>query len=200
MNLAQARDRLAARGFNYLKPPDMDLMLNRGRNDFEDYWPWPWLDATLTGPAPLDIADLKHVRKVTDGAGVGLWGLEADHVDMAAAATIGAAPYWYLQDTVAEHVNVCLLPATGETITVDYTRQSPELTAPDAEPLIPVRYHSMWIDWSVVQAYKDSDNFAAAQALQGDINARMQLIVERYETRNRMHSPFMTAHQFSEDA
>ena len=200
MNLAQARSALASRGFNYLSAGEMDLMLNRGRNDFEDYWPWPWLDATQTGPAPLDIADLKHVRKVTNSAGAGLWGLEADHVDMAAAATIGAAPYWYLQDIAAEHVNVCLLPATGEIITVDYTRQSPELADVDATPLIPVRYHSMWIDWSVVQAYKDSDNFAAAQALQGDINARMQLIVERYETRNRMHSPFMTAYVFSEDA
>jgi hypothetical protein len=200
VNLAEARGALASRGFDYLKTPAMDLMLNRGRNDFEDYWPWPWLDATKTGSAPLDIADLKHIRKVTNSAGHRLWGLEADHVDTATAAAAGGALYWYLQDTVAEHVNVCVLPATGETVTVDYTRQSPELAAPDAVPLIPVRYHSMWIDWTVVQAYKDSDNFAAAQALQGDINARMQLIVERYETRNRMHSPFMTAYQFSEDA
>jgi len=195
VNLAQARDALASRGFDYLKVPAMDLMLNRARNDFEDYWPWPWLDATKAGVTPLDIADLKLVRRVANAAGHPLW----ETPDTAAMTTTGPALYWYLQDGVAEHVNVCVLPATGEVITVDYTRQSPELVAPDAEPLIPPRYHSMWIDWTVVQAYKDSDNFAAAQALQGDINARMQLLVERYETRNRMHSPFMAAYQFSED-
>ena len=178
----------------------MNLMLNRARNDFEDYWEWPWLRATATGPAPLDLADLKYVKRVTGPDGVGIWELRGP-VGPAVAILPGAGRYWYLLDAAdgTEHVAVCLLGDPG-TITVDYIRQSPELDTDADTPLIPVRYHAVWIDWAVIQAYKDSDNFTAAGALQADVNVRMQVLVERYETRNRMHSPFMTAYQFSEDA
>ena len=198
MNLGEARGALASRGFDYLSGAAMNLMLNRARNDFEDHWEWPWLRAGATGPAPLDLADLKYVKHVAGPDGVGLWELAAGGP---APATATGARYWYLLDAAdgTEHVQVCLLGDPG-TVTVDYIRQTPELDDDLDTPVIPVRYHAVWIDWAVIQAYKDSDNFVAAQALQGDVNTRMQTLVERYETRNRMHSRFMTAYQFSEDA
>lgn len=195
MNLGEAATALDDRGFNYLSAPVKYLMLNRARNDFEDHWEWPWLRATATGPAPLDLADLKYVKRVCDPDGNGIWGLEADNLAGNGGGIGPAGRYWYLLDAAdaSEHVKVCLLgdPAT---LTVDYIRATPELDDALDVPSIPARYHSVWIDWAVIQAYHDSDNFTAAQALQGDVNARMQVIVERYETRNRMHSRFMSAH------
>jgi hypothetical protein len=70
---------------------------------------------------------------------------------------------------------------------------------PDDTPLIPARYHGLWIDLAVCEAYKDSDNFPGAQALRGDVTLRMQDIITRYETRNRQHSPFVTVRGYSED-
>jgi hypothetical protein len=57
----------------------------------------------------------------------------------------------------------------------------------------------VWIDWAVVQAHKDSNNYTGASALQGDVVTRMNELVTRYETRNRAHSIFMTSYGFSED-
>ena len=57
----------------------------------------------------------------------------------------------------------------------------------------------MWIDFAVIQAYKDSDNFTAAQALSGDVNGRLYQIIERYETRNRQHAGFISQRGYSED-
>jgi hypothetical protein len=199
MNLAQARGALTDRGFDYLSIPELDLMLNRARNDFEDYWPWPWLRAEDGGITPLDIADLKYVLRVTDANGDGLWGIERDDVGKVTVTVSGAAPrYWYLVDSSAEHVSVLTLPAGGY-IDLLYVRATPELTDPNAEPEIPPRFQGLWIDWAVLRAYQDSDNMAAQQALQADVNARMTALVERYETRNRMHSPFITVYGFSED-
>jgi hypothetical protein len=197
MNLGQARVALAARGFDYLDGASMNLMLNRARNDFEDHWEWPWLRATASGPAPLDLADLKYVKRVSGPDGNGIWGLETENVDTAAPVTSGGR-YWYLLDDVNEHVKICLV-GNPIAVTVDYIRQTPELDDDLDTPVIPARYHAVWIDWAVIQAYKDSDNFTAAQALQADVNARMQFLIERYETRNRMHSPFITSYGLHED-
>jgi len=198
VNLGDARQALGDRGFDYLTGASMNLMLNRARNDFEDYWEWPWLRATATGPAPLELSDLKYVKRVSDPDGVGLWGLETNLVDT--ANPDGDGRHWYLLDAAdgSEQVTICLLGGPLD-ITVDYIRQTPELTADDQEPVIPKRYHPLWIDWAVIRAYQDSDNHVAAQALQGDLTAAMLRVIERYETRNRMHSRLLPVISFSED-
>ena len=78
-----------------------------------------------------------------------------------------------------------------------YLCESPELVADDDAPMIPPRYHPLWIDFAVVNAYKDSDNFAAAQALRADIYARLQDLIARYEVRNRQHAAPISVRYFS---
>ena len=114
MNLGEARGALASRGFDYLSGGAMNLMLNRARNDFEDHWEWPWLRATATGPAPLDLADLKYVKRVAGPDGVGIWELRAP-VSANYVTTNSESRYWYLLDAADgnEHVAVCLVGTPG---------------------------------------------------------------------------------------
>lgn len=200
MNLAAARQVFTDRGFDFLSTQTMDLMLNRARNEFEDYWPWPWLQATATGPAPLTLTNLKHVRFVQGALNNELWGstpeeLAQGGVDLTQA---GTGAYWYLAgdtpDPVAgaDTVELCTWPASTDTLTVLYTSQSPELVQDTDAPLIPTRYQLTWIDLAVVQAYMDSDNYAAATALQQTVLARLNSYVERYETRNRQNPQTMS--------
>jgi molybdopterin-guanine dinucleotide biosynthesis protein len=107
----------------------------------------------------------------------------------------GTPEYWWLEGDDTLHA----WPGDGASLTVFYTADSPALAAPTDTPLIPARYHPLWIDYAVVEAYKDSDNFAAAQALRSDIAYRLQDVIARYETRNRQHSSFMTVRDFHED-
>ena len=137
MNLGAARQVFADRGFDYLSAQHMNLMLNRARNEFEDYWPWPWLQATATGPAPLTLTNLKHVRLVQGMLGQELWGSTAEQLAQGGAdlTQAGGGVCWYLAgdtpDPVAgdDTVELRTWPASTDTLTVLYTRQSPELVA-----------------------------------------------------------------------
>jgi hypothetical protein len=108
----------------------------------------------------------------------------------------GTPAYWWLEGPNILHV----WPVAAVTVSVAYLVESPELSDPDDTPLIPARYHPLWIDLAVVEAYKDSDNFTAAQALRADVNVRMYDLIARYEVRNRQHSRLTSWHAgLSED-
>lgn len=196
MNLSQAQTELGDRGFDYLTPARMATMLNRAVSDFEDFWQWPWLTKTATGPAPLTVADLKFVLKVFDSNGNEMFGI-TDQEDLDYTQT-GTPVNWWIDDTSGSPV-LTAYPVGSATLSVRYVAGSVLLVNPADTPLIPVAYHNTWIDLAVVKAYIDSDNFAAAQALKQIATQDLQAIVERYETRNRMNSGHILIRAGSED-
>ena len=66
MNLDAARTELRARGFDYLSNTRTDYFLNAALTEIDDAFPWPWLETTTTGTAPLTITDLKQPLYVID--------------------------------------------------------------------------------------------------------------------------------------
>ena len=196
MNLNQGRSALMLRGFDYLSTPQLDLMLNTGKDEFEDTWEWPWLWTPFGGPTPLALDRFK-LMITCYGGGLELLGLDLRQVaqDGSDLALAGTPRYWWLNGTGELHA----WPGDGADVAGVMVAESPPLVDPDDTPLIPARYHGLWIDFAVVEAYKDSDNYAAAQALRADIGLRMQDVIARYETRNRQHSPFMAMRNFHED-
>lgn len=198
MNLAEAQQAVIDRGFDYLDSGRLKLMLNTAKDEFEDMWEWPWLQAIYTGSTPIAFDDLKLILTVTATATQReLLGLDLRQVGIGYSdlANPGTPEYWWMEGADRMHA----YPGDGATLTVHYVRESLALVAPDDVPLIPQRYHGLWIDLAVCEAYKDSDNFMASQALRGDVTMRMQDVIARYETRNRQHSPFITARGYSED-
>jgi hypothetical protein len=197
LNLAEARAELSARGFDYLSATRQTFMLNRAVTDFEDFWPWPWLRKTVTGPAPLTITNLKYIRKVYDSTGNEIFGV--DDVEDIDTTETGTPQYWWIDDTSGSSV-LTAYPVGAATFTVSYVAESSDLSNTTDTPAIPERYHPLWIDLAVIQAYKDSDNFAAAQVLRQDTEVALQRLVERYETRNRMNSAHILIRAGSEDS
>jgi hypothetical protein len=188
VQLSDARQELSDRGFDYLSASRQNLMLNRALVDFEDAYDWPWLRKTATGAAPLTIADLKHVRKVQDSTGQEYMGLdESADVDLTETGTPGG---WWIDDTSGSPV-VTAYPVGAVTFTVYYVASSAPLSSDTASPLIPSAYHPLWVDFAVIRAYQDSDNFAAANALRQSAMTDLQQVIERYETRNRQNSRHM---------
>lgn len=196
MNLDQARQAVTDRGFDYLAPNRLTLMLNTGKDEFEDLYEWPWLQKPFTGPTPLALPDLKLVMTVASG-GAELFGLDLRQVAEGGSdlALKGSPRYWWLNGSGELHA----WPGDGADVHGVYIADSPPLVNPNDTPLIPVRYHPLWIDFAVCEAYKDSDNFSASQMLRSDVLTRMQDVITRYETRNRQHSPFMSVRQPSGD-
>jgi hypothetical protein len=196
VNLGEARTELGDRGFDYLSPGRMNIMLNRGVVDFEDYWSWPWLRKTATGAAPLTISDLKYVLNVRDATGVTL--PSVDPSDIYDTDTAGTPRFWYFDDSSGAGV-IAVSPTGSATLTVRYVKESSTLSSDGDTPSIPSRYHLLWIDLAVIRAYQDSDNFAAANALKQDAYAELQELVERYETRDRSGHQQMAELAFNED-
>lgn len=199
MNLGDAQTELAGRGFDYLAASRMTIMLNDAKNALEDQWPFPWLETTATGTAPLTITDLKQVLYVQDttndnellGLPVAQIAVDGDDITRA-----GTPAYWWLDGTST--LNVWPV-STSVQLSVRYVRESVELSAVSDTPLIPARYHPLWVDLAVVQAYHDSDNFAGAQQLQGYVDSRMAKLVERYEQRNLQNGSYQTIRYMSDD-
>jgi hypothetical protein len=198
VNLDQGREAVKDRGFDYLSSSRLDLMLNTAKDEFEDWWQWPWLEVQSTGPTPLLVPDLKLVLMVKNPSthdellGLDLRQANLGVTDLRAA---GTPEYWWIEGDQTMHV----YPGDGAVIDLNYVADSPPLVDATDTPLIPARYHNLWIDLAVCEAYKDSDNFPAARELRGDVGIRLQDVITRYETRNRQHSPFVTVRGFSED-
>lgn len=199
MNLTQAVAELKARGFDYLSDARATIMLNNAKNAFEDEYHWPWLETTTTGVAPLTITDLNSVLYVVDTTdGSELHGIDAsDVVDLDPnVSTAGVPTSWWLDGTGTLRTYPV---STTASLSVRYVKVSPELTGTDT-PLIPTRYHPVWIDYAVVEAYKDDDRFNEAQALLSFVRTnRLPQIIEAYSSRNRANPAVQVIVAGSED-
>lgn len=199
MNLGEAQSELGARGFDFLSSTRTAIMLNDAKNEFEDSCPFPWLETTTTGTAPLTISDLKYVLFVQDTTNdVELQGLAPEQIALFGddISQAGSPEFWWLDGTGT----LTTWPLSSSVqLLVRYVKFSPELSASSDTPLIPTRYHNIWVDLAVVRAYRDTDNFAAAAALQTAVAGRMSSVVEVYVARNRQGPESQTIRYASGD-
>ena len=98
VNVSQATAEVQARGFDYLPPERILLMLNDAKNNLEDQWAWPWLEQTVTGPAPLAVPGLKYVLYVRDtDHDLELLGVDVRQVaEHGTISQTGAPGWWWL--------------------------------------------------------------------------------------------------------
>ena len=200
MNLGTARTELQARGFDHVSSARCLILLNRAKNALEDEYPWPWLHVTTTGTAPLTISDVKHVLHVSDTSNDHeLLGVDPRYVreqDPALDDT-GTPAVWWLDGETSLKV----WPAnTSVNLNVRYVKFSAELSADADTPLIPVRYHPVWVDYAVVEAYKDSDDFERANALLQHLRlVEVPRMISHYANRNLQNPEAMNVTFASED-
>jgi hypothetical protein len=164
----QLYEEAAARGFEEMAEEPAELLrlkryVNQAIREITDLAPWPFLNGTKEGIAPLMIADLAHVLSVSN--------LATDQVLYAAderqitegdpeRAETGTAQQWYRADLT--HVAVWPLDSTSK-LFCRYVKQPVDLVNDTDEPVIPATYHDLIVDGAVVRLYKNRDNFEAAQ-------------------------------------
>lgn len=200
MDLTTARVRLAGRGFDYLTTDQIDEALNTAKNSIEDAYPWPWLDATATGTAPLTITDLKQILYVVDATtDRRLFGMDVRSIaeQNASLDQQGDPMFWWIDGLTT----LRSWPISSHTLNVRYRKFSPDLAIGGTEtPLIPVRYHPVWIDMAVVEALKVTHNLVAAQTMLLDVNRRLEQMVAHFADRNLQNPDFMDYTFDSEDS
>jgi hypothetical protein len=105
--------------------------------------PWPFLETTTTGVAPLVISNLRQVVTVLDTTNK----VNLEHSDFASLAQLypnqavtGTTLYWY----VASGTTVTLLPANASlALSVRYLKVPTELSNAADSPLLPAAYHDI---------------------------------------------------------
>lgn len=128
---------------------------------------WPYKLASTTGTAPLTIADLDVIEAV---AVVGTF-TPLDPTDrrylrvtFADLTTAGTASFYYFtgQTTITTY------PVTTATLTVDYWKVGPDLSAGSDTPLMPDRFRMGIVHYAVASALKDRGDEAGAKSARED--------------------------------
>lgn len=170
MNLAEIRTEVQGRGYHYLPTSRLDLWIRQTYEWVCSLYPWPFLETTATGAAPLTIPDLSQILYVSSSSH-GLDGADLrDILDADPGLTeTGTATNWYLDGNTVK-----IWPSeAGTTLAVRYLKSPPVLTDTDS-PLLPSAYHEILIDGTVMRGLKDNDEYDTAQALQAVIDLQVE--------------------------
>jgi hypothetical protein len=198
VDLAAARTELEERGFDSLSPARATMYLNYGMTALERVYPWPWLRTTTTGTSPLAIPDLQAVRSVRTSTGRELLGVDEQWLASSGYdfTQSGTAELWWLEG----ETTLKTWPVDSSTsLSVVYTRFSPTLSADGDTPLFNSRWDINWIDLSVVEAYRDSDDHDQAARLLAAVGSRLQAMIETYGYRNDQNPDLMVVRGESVD-
>ena len=175
MNFEDLKTEFLARGFDYLSSTRAGLYLNDSYLlDVCEEEDWPFLEASKSGTAPLEISDLRAIEYVIDETSQEkltplIQGRITDDVDVD-LTTPGTPEFYY----VTEGKKVRTYPvSTTDEVAVTYWKFPTELSGTD-EPLLPTRFHSLIVDGAVARAYEDSDDQELATAAEAKFNGRLE--------------------------
>lgn len=177
-----------ARGFDYVSDTRILTWANRQYHRINDSEAWDFLEAETTGTAPLTISDLRAVLSVisTTSEVVVEWDdirtIREYDPDL---TSTGTPEWWYLDDGA-----ITTYPESSDTLSVRYIKTAADITT-GTEPIWPDRYHYILVDLSVLEAYKDSDNFDSFNALRPLVEEdlavmRSTLLVPNYDSAARI--------------
>ena len=202
MNFAELVAELQARGFDDLDSDGTRAgrFVNAAYLELCGLHQWPFLEESATGVAPLALSDLGTIEVVLDlDRNVELAPREyrdliADYGDL---STTGTAVFYYLANPSGT-LQVATYPVSTNTIGVQYWEVPGDLTGTDT-PVVPARYHDIIVDLAVCRAYRDSDNHAAAEALQAHVDRRVSQMVNQQFAQQIQGPGFVQIRAGSED-
>lgn len=180
MNLGEIRTEVEGRGYDYISDSRLNLWIKQGYKWVCSLEPWPFLETTVSGAAPLTVSDLSQILHVSH-EDIVLRG--ADYRDIRdmdpALDDTGDPSFWYLEgDTIKTW------PDSTKVLTVRYVRKPPELSSDTSTPLLPEAHHPILVDLAVISGLKDNDEYDQAQGLRGVVEAQVQDLRDQIMVRN----------------
>jgi len=185
MNLAELRQEVSDRGFDYLPAARINRFLNKRYRRVCNLEAWPFLEASTTLTAPASIPDLRAILHVTDTSGNRPLGYEDYRTILDRDPNLranGNPTSWYLFDG-----QLHVYPLSGNTLSVRYLRRAAPLTTDGDEPLIPEEYqYEILVEGACADAYRDSDNAEMAALCEAEYasaidDMRNDLLVPNYD-------------------
>lgn len=174
---------LFARGFDFMSDGGVGVtrakrFLNDAMHLMDDAESWAYLQASTTGTTPVTVSDLGRVESVVDVANLTpLSYMSREEVTDYFADLSGTGTFsrWYYV-TGGNTVNA--FPVNSSiTLTVRYTKVSPDLVADTDVPLMPDRFRMGIVDYAAMLAFRESnvpDEAQVAQAAGDAVLERMR--------------------------
>lgn len=180
MTFDELVDEVQARGFAHISDARVGRWVNAAVWELHGMLDWPFLEKSVTGTAPLTVSDLGTVELVTDETNdLPLqhcpWRtLKERHGDLSESGN----PEWFYIAWPSGTPAIATYPVSSSvTIGVQYWRATPSLSGSNT-PAAPERFHDIYVDIAVRNAYPDSDNNNEAAKLQGKITGRISQMVD----------------------
>jgi hypothetical protein len=173
VNFSELKTELAARGFDYLSDTRLGQYINQAVAELDETELWPYREESVTGTAPLAISDLGTIEQVINvsqsnrSLDPGEYG---DLVAMFGDLSVDGTPSYYYVAWPSGVPTVATYPESSDTIGVQFYRVTGEMTGSSDTPAAPTRFHGLIVSIAVREAYRDSDNHQAAEALQAQID------------------------------
>lgn len=176
MNRGQLVAEVKARGFDYLSDARAQSMVQQACSELDGMLRWPYLLASVSGAAPLAVADLGAVRQVVDATGVVLTGVQVDEARAAYGdlTVTGVPSVWYLAYS-AGVASVCTYPV-GSSVTAHYWKVPADLAGDTDVPAAPVRWHGLIVDIACRLAAAERQDWAGVAQLQAQVDRRVGLM------------------------
>ena len=149
-----------------------DRWINLAYHELCEQAPWPFLETSTSGAAPLTISDLADVITVTDTDGVVLDPIQYDPLRRIVNADIsvtGTPGYYYL--TGGTVVNAYPVPSAS--ISVRYRKVPTDLSSWTDEPLVPSEYRDIIALGALRRAAIDNQSWEAANGYRQEWDARL---------------------------
>ena len=150
----------------------VDRWINQSYQEVCDQAPWPFLEYTATGTAPLAVSDLGSVVTVVDEDGVTLEQISYESLRKivnGSLAETGTPVWYYLTDGTV----VNAYPVPSGSITVRYRRVPTTLSSSSDSPLIPDAYHDIIALGALRRAALDNQAWEAANGYRQEWDARL---------------------------
>ena len=182
MTLAELRQEVIDRGYDYIKPARITEFLQRAHREICSRRMWPFLETSKTGVAPLDFTDLGDIITVQNTTrGLLMRGTTRRWLTnyFSDLTERGTPVSWYLED-----FTVRTYPEGGDTILVHYMKRPATLIDED-EPLIPSEWQYLMVDRAVVDCLKDDDEYEDARALRRNVQEGIAEMAPDLLHRNR---------------
>lgn len=184
MNFAALKTELKARGFDYLSDTRAGQYINWANQELDDTELWPYRLVTVSGSGGnlSTVPQGGVIRSVKAQLGDTFsWLREIDRNELMEAvdaqAATGPPVYWFDEGPNTGNRVISSYPATTSvTLYVDYFAPASTMSGGTDSPASPARFHRLIVDLAVERAYRDSDNFQAANALRGAIERDLQVM------------------------
>jgi hypothetical protein len=141
--------------------------------DAED---WPFLEATFSGTAPLEAADVRSIAYLLDSTEQAKLSpldprlLTDSSVDL---EEDGTPSYYYVSEG-----KIKTFPASATASLLGRYYKVPPALSGSAVPVLPERFHSLIVDGAVARAYADSDDYELERNAEEAFQRRLQKMRE----------------------